>query len=44
MKIIITTDDGEVLDSVDITREEFDNLSSLGALALLDDFSIGDAQ
>ena len=44
MKIILASDDGEVLDSEHITREEFLNLNALGAQHLLANMSIGDAK
>lgn len=43
MRIMLTSDSGEVLDSEEITREEWDALSPAGALALLSGLSVGDA-
>lgn len=44
MKLILVTDDGEVLDWTFITREELVNISSVGALALIKGLQFGDAE
>lgn len=42
MKLLLLDDDGNVLDSTEITRDEWDRLSPAGAAALLDDLTPGD--
>lgn len=44
MKIMIISSDGEILDSEEISREDFEGLSPAGAYALLTGLSIGDAR
>jgi hypothetical protein len=45
MKLMLVSDDGEVLDTSDtITRAEWDSLSAAGALAELRDLNPGDAR
>lgn len=42
MKLLLIADDGSVLDSTEeLTREEWENLSPAGAMALLGDLSAG---
>jgi hypothetical protein len=43
MLTIAIIENGEVLDSEQISREEFWNMSALGAFALLREIQIGDA-
>lgn len=44
MKLLLVSDSGDVLDSTDdFTREEWDNLSPIGAAALLNDLNPGSA-
>lgn len=43
MKIMIISNDGEVLDSAEISREEWDNLTPTGAFALIDGLQVGSA-
>lgn len=35
MKLLLVSDDGQIIDSTEIDREDWDNLSPLGALTLL---------
>jgi hypothetical protein len=44
MKIMIVSDQGEVLDTEELTRIEWDCLTPQGAWALLKGMSIGDAK
>lgn len=42
MRLLLISDDGQVLDSTDdFSRDEWDNLSPMGAKALLDDLNAG---
>lgn len=41
MKLMLLSNDGEVLDTVEFTRDEWDNLSPAGAKDLLDGLSPG---
>jgi hypothetical protein len=45
MKLILTADDGEVLDSVEVTREDWDDAqrNSQAALGLLSELRAGDS-
>lgn len=40
MLTIAIIEDGQILDSQDVSREDFENLSSIGALTLLREMSI----
>jgi hypothetical protein len=40
MKLLLVSDDGQIIDSTDdFTREDWDNLSPVGAKAILDDLN-----
>ena len=41
MKLLLVSNEGEVLDYTEISREEWDNLSPQGALALVQGMSPG---
>lgn len=40
MRLVLIDDDGTVLDSEEVTREDMRNLSPMGAYALLSDLQI----